>query len=84
MWIRTGNVNVVSGNATVNGGSSAPNFITNGAKPGYIFRGPDGVLNEVATVPSETQLTLVSNYGGSTLSNPLKSRASSSPVQKWM
>ena len=69
MWIRTGNVNVVSGNATVNGGSAAPNFITNGVKPGYIFRGPDGVLNEVATVPSETQITLVSNYGGSTLSN---------------
>jgi hypothetical protein len=69
MWIRTGNVNVVSGNATVIGGSSVPNFITNGVKPGYIFRGPDGVLNEVATVPSETQITLVSNYGGSTLSN---------------
>lgn len=69
MWLRTGNVNVTNGSPTVNGGSSAPNFITGGAKPGYIFRGPDGVLNEILSVNSETQITLVSNYGGSTLSN---------------
>lgn len=69
MWIRTGNVNVTSASDVVNGGSSAPNFITNGVKPGYMFRGPDGVLYEIETVVSETQLTLVSNYLGSTLTN---------------
>lgn len=69
MWIRTGNVNVTSASPTVNGGSSAPNFITNGVKPGYMFRSADGVLYEIDTVVSETQLTLKTNYLGSTLSN---------------
>lgn len=69
MWARTGNVNVTNASTTVNGGSSAPNFITNGVKPGYMFRSADGVMYEIATVVSETQLTLVSNYLGSTLTN---------------
>lgn len=69
MWIRTGNVNVVSGSATVNGGLSAPNFITNGVKPGYAFLGPDGKTYEIQSVDSEIQITLATNYGGSTLTN---------------
>jgi hypothetical protein len=69
MWIRTGNVNVVSGSATVNGGSSGPNFITNGVKPGYAFLGPDGKTYEIQSVDSEIQITLATNYGGSTLTN---------------
>lgn len=69
MWLRTGNVNVTVSNAVVTGGSSAPNFITNGARPGYAFVGPDARTYEILSVDSETQITLYSNYLGSTASN---------------
>ncbi|MBL8895095.1 MAG: hypothetical protein JNJ53_10865 [Rhizobiales bacterium] len=69
MWLRTGNVNVTVNNAVVSGGSSAPNFLTNGAKPGYAFVGPDARTYEIQSVDSETQLTLATNYLGSTASN---------------
>lgn len=69
MWIRTGNVNVANGNGTVNGGTSTPNFRTQGAKPGYIFLGPDGKSYEILTVPSETQITITPAYSGTSANN---------------
>lgn len=65
IWYRTGTVSVTNGSAVVTG--SVTTWLST-VKAGDAFRGPDGVDYEVLTVDSNTQVTLATNYGGSTVS----------------
>ncbi len=62
-WYKTGTVTVTQSSANVVG--SGTSFIT-GASAGFGFLGPDGKIYEIAAVVSATQLTLATNYTGST------------------
>lgn len=65
IWYRIGSVAVTNGSTTVTGTTTA--FLAQ-AKIGDTFLGPDGVGYEIAAVVSNTELTLATNYGGSTAS----------------
>lgn len=62
-WYRTGTVGVTNASTAVTGSGTA--WVAN-VRIGDAFHGPDGRIYEVATVVSNTALTLVSAYGGST------------------
>ena len=64
-WYRIGTVAVTNGSPTVTGTLTA---FTNQAVVGDSFLGPDGLDYEIASVDSNTQLTLATNYAGSTAS----------------
>lgn len=64
-WYRTGTIAVTNGSAAVTG--SGTDFVQN-VLPGEALQGPDGRTYEVLAVVSATQLTLASNYLGSTAS----------------
>ena len=63
IWYRIGTVAVTNGSPTVTGTLTAFNAQ---AKAGDTFAGPDGVDYEIASVDSNTQLTLATNYAGTT------------------
>lgn len=63
LWYRTGTVAVTNGSVTVTGTGTA--FIAN-VRVGAAFVGPDGRVYEVASVVSNTVLTLETVYLGST------------------
>jgi hypothetical protein len=70
-WYRSSNsptrkVNVTNASTTVTGVSTA---FTSNVIAGEGFRSADGILYEIASVDSDTQLTLTTAYGGSTLSS---------------
>jgi len=65
-WYRTGTVALTNGSPAVTGTGTA--FVAN-VKIGDAFNAPDGRVYEIAGVISDTQLTLQSNYLGSTASN---------------
>ena len=60
----TGTVSVTNGSPTVTGSGTL--WKTRGIKGTDYFEGPDALLYEVASVDSETQVTLESNYTGGT------------------
>lgn len=62
-WYRTGTVAVTNGSAVVTGTGTA--FVAN-VQPGHAINLPDGKVYEVLEVNSDNQITLGSNYGGST------------------
>lgn len=62
-WYRNGTVNVTNGSTVVNGVGTA--WIS-GVKVAEGFKGPDGQLYEIASINSDTQLTLGSAYLGGT------------------
>jgi hypothetical protein len=64
-WYKTGTVAVTASNATVTGTSTA--WIANAAA-GMIFQGPDNSVYEILSVNSDTQITLATNYRGTTAS----------------
>jgi len=64
-WYSAGTISVTNGNKTVTGSSTA--FVAN-VKSGFALVGPDGRVYEIDTVDSATQLTLKTNYQGSTAS----------------
>jgi hypothetical protein len=64
-WYRTGTVGVTNGSTTVTG--SGTSWIA-GVGIGEAFYGPDGRVYEIANIISATQLTLGSNYLGTTQS----------------
>lgn len=65
IWYRIGTVAVTNGSPTVTGTLTA---FTNQGVAGDSFLGPDGKDYEIASVDSNTQLTLATNYAGSTAS----------------
>lgn len=66
-WYKTGTVSVTNGNAVVYGSGTL--WVDAGVlNPGDIWTGPDGKLYEVLNFQSNTELTLVSSYLGSTAS----------------
>lgn len=66
-WYKTGTVSLTNGNATVYGSGTA--WVDAGVlNPGDIMPLPDGKLYEILSIQSNTQLTLASNYLGSTAS----------------
>jgi hypothetical protein len=64
-WYKSGTVSVTNGSTTVTG--SGTSWVT-GVGVGEAFYGPDGRIYEIANIISATQLTLGSNYLGSTVS----------------
>ena len=64
-WYKTGTVSVANNSATVTG--SGTNFVS-GAKVGFGFQGPNGIVYEITAVNSSTSLTITPTYGGSTAS----------------
>lgn len=64
-WYKAGTVAVTNGSATVTGSGTA--FVAN-VQVGDVFHGPDERQYEIQSVNSDTQLTLASNYLGSTQS----------------
>lgn len=64
-WYRIGTVAVTNGSKNVTGTGTA---WVNNVQPGDAFIGPDGVYNEVDLVGSNTSITLVDNFGGTTAS----------------
>lgn len=61
-WVKSGTVTVANGSATVTGaGTGWYGSLQNG----WAFIGPDGRIYEILTVVSATQLTLATNYQGS-------------------
>lgn len=61
--IKSGTVNVTNGSATVTGVGTT--WLTDGAAPGGVFvRQGDEVVYRIASVTSNTQLTLTAVYGG--------------------
>ncbi|WP_409219189.1 tail fiber protein [Escherichia coli] len=69
MWYREGTINLTKGNKTVVGTGTAWGVTTNGVLPGMILIGPDNKLYEIKSIESDTSLTLVEAYGGSTQTN---------------
>ena len=69
MWYREGTINLTKGNKTVAGTGTAWGVTTNGVLPGMILIGPDNKLYEIKSIESDTSLTLVEAYGGSTQTN---------------
>lgn len=65
IWYRTGTVTVTNASATVTGSGTA--FVAN-VKPGDAFHAPNGTVEEIIAVVSDTVLTLASNYTGATAS----------------
>jgi len=65
-WYSAGTISVTQNTNIVVGTSTQ--FVDN-VKPGYAFVSTDGKLYEIADVDSQTQLTLVSNYIGTSVSN---------------
>ena len=64
-WTKSGTVNLTNGSAVVYGAGTA--WVSGGmARPGDVFIAPGGGLYEVASVQSNTQITLSSAYLGST------------------
>lgn len=61
----TGTVAVTNGSATVTGTGTA---WASRARPGMLLRGPNGVSMTIASVASDTSLTLTANYTGTTTS----------------
>jgi hypothetical protein len=67
-WYRTGTVQVVLNSQIVTGTGTL--WLQN-VDPREGFRGPDGITYEIASVDSNTQITLAENYrGGSTSGQP--------------
>jgi len=65
-WLRQGTVDVTNGSATVTGNSTT---WTNQVKAGDAFSADDGATwYEVNSVDSNTQITLATNFDGSTAS----------------
>lgn len=64
-WYRTGTVSVTNGDKAVTGSGTA--WAAN-VQAGDEFAGPDGEAYEVDFVTSDTSLSLVENYGGTTAS----------------
>lgn len=69
LWQRTGNVTVTNGSRTVTGFGTKWKTGTLPIQKGHAFYGPDGVVNEVDTVVSDTEILLVEAYRGGTLAN---------------
>ncbi len=69
MWYREGTINLTKGNKTVVGTGTAWGVTANGVLPGMILIGPDNKLYEIKSIESDTSLTLVEAYGGSTQTN---------------
>jgi hypothetical protein len=63
-----GTVLVTQGSASVTGTGTA--WVANNVGPGNFFAGPDGALHRIASVASNTSLTLADNYQGPTTPNP--------------
>lgn len=68
VWYRAGTVAVASGSKTVTGTGTQWQNLIFGVAPGVTFYGPDGKPYEIDTVNSNTSLTLVTNYSGTTAS----------------
>lgn len=68
VWYRAGTVAVTSGSKTVTGTGTQWQNLIFGVAPGVTFYGPDGKPYEIDTVNSNTSLTLVTNYSGTTAS----------------
>lgn len=68
VWYRAGTVAVTSGSKTVTGANTQWQNLIFGVAPGATFYGPDGKPYEIDTVNSNTSLTLVTNYSGTTAS----------------
>ena len=68
IWYRAGTVAVTSGSKTVTGTNTQWQNLIFGVAPGTTFYGPDGKPYEIDTVNSNTSLTLVTNYSGTTAS----------------
>lgn len=68
IWYRTGTVAVTAGSKTVTGTGTQWQNLIFGVAPGTTFYGPDGKPYEIDTVNSNTSLTLVTNYSGTTAS----------------
>lgn len=68
VWYRAGTVAVTNGSKTVTGTGTQWQNLIFGVAPGTTFYGPDGKPYEVDTVNSNTSLTLVTNYSGTTAS----------------
>ena len=64
-WYKTGTVSVTNGSTAVSG--SGTSWVAN-ASVGMGFVGPDGKTYEIASVSSDTSITLGSSYSGSTSS----------------
>ncbi|MGE4339261.1 MAG: hypothetical protein AB7E55_25290, partial [Pigmentiphaga sp.] len=63
-WYRAGTVSVTNNNASVTGAGGTA--WASKAREGDGFVGPDGALYEVASVNSDTSITLRTNYKGTT------------------
>ena len=68
VWYRAGTVAVTAGSKTVTGANTQWQNLIFGVAPGATFYGPDGKPYEIDTVNSNTSLTLVTNYSGTTAS----------------
>ena len=68
IWYRAGTVAVTAGSKTVTGTNTQWQNLIFGVAPGATFYGPDGKPYEIDTVNSNTSLTLVTNYSGTTAS----------------
>lgn len=64
-WYRTGTISVTAASTAVTGAGTA--WIANAA-PGESLQAPDGRFYEIASINSDTSLTLASAYTGTTLS----------------
>ncbi|MFP9227623.1 phage tail fiber protein [Pectobacterium cacticida] len=65
---RAGSVTLTKNSKTVTGSGTKWADAINGVFPGMIFIGPDGKINIIATVASNTSLTLEDNYTGASAS----------------
>lgn len=65
-WYKTGTVSVSNGSTTVTGSGTA--WVVNTAAGEAIYL-PDGRFYEIASVNSDTQLTLAAPYGGTSVSS---------------
>ncbi|MEX3004242.1 pyocin knob domain-containing protein [Serratia fonticola] len=68
MWYRIGTLSLTINNSKVTGTGTKWADAINGVMPGMMLLGPDWKLYEIKSVESNTALTLVSNYLGSTAS----------------
>lgn len=68
IWYRAGTVAVTAGSKTVTGTNTQWQNLIFGVAPGATFYGPDGKPYEIDTVNSNTSMTLVTNYSGTTAS----------------
>jgi hypothetical protein len=62
LWVDNGTVTVNNGSATVVGVGTT--FLDKNVLSGYAFRGPNGILYEIQSVNSNTNITLAENYVG--------------------